>query len=139
MWLLLSFASTLQARTRKLAEKRIPKAELEELERRRRAEEAEDRKGMVRTMRCAALCRHGLVCLCILIEANCKARLLVFTCACCMATFLRVHAAWRNVLSGRHATSIADLLPGKSLCRSIVCPRSRVLSWCAGIFRGRSI
>ena len=40
-----------QARTRKLAEKRIPKAELEELERRRAAEEADDRKGMVQTMR----------------------------------------------------------------------------------------
>lgn len=40
-----------EARTRKLAEKRIPKAELEELERRRAAEEADDRKGMVKTMR----------------------------------------------------------------------------------------
>ncbi|PSC75579.1 pre-mRNA-splicing factor ATP-dependent RNA helicase DHX16 [Micractinium conductrix] len=40
-----------EARTRKLAEKRIPKAELEELERRRAAEEADDRKGMVQTMR----------------------------------------------------------------------------------------
>ena len=46
----------LQARTRKLAEKRIPKAELEELERRRAAEEADDRKGMVKTMRCAVRC-----------------------------------------------------------------------------------
>lgn len=40
-----------QAKTRKLAERRIPKEELEDMERRRRAEEAEDRKGMVATMR----------------------------------------------------------------------------------------
>lgn len=40
-----------EAKTRKLAEARIPKAELEELERRRKAEEADDRKGMVKTMR----------------------------------------------------------------------------------------
>ncbi|EFN51356.1 hypothetical protein CHLNCDRAFT_59259 [Chlorella variabilis] len=40
-----------EARTRKLAEKRIPKEELEEAERRRRAEEAEDRKGTIATLR----------------------------------------------------------------------------------------
>lgn len=45
------FFLRLQAKTRKLAERRIPKEELEDLERRRRAEEAEDRKGMVSTMR----------------------------------------------------------------------------------------
>ncbi|PRW59127.1 pre-mRNA-splicing factor ATP-dependent RNA helicase DHX16 isoform A [Chlorella sorokiniana] len=40
-----------EAKTRKLAERRIPKEELEDMERRRRAEEAEDKKGMVATMR----------------------------------------------------------------------------------------
>jgi hypothetical protein len=48
-------ASVLQARTRRLAEKRIPKEELEEMERRRRAEEAEDRQGMMATLRCRSV------------------------------------------------------------------------------------
>ena len=44
-----------QARTRRLAEKRIPKEELEELERRKAAEEAEDRQGTIKMMRWGAL------------------------------------------------------------------------------------
>ncbi len=45
------YVCLLQAKTRKLAERRIPKEELEDMERRRKAEEAEDRRGMVATMR----------------------------------------------------------------------------------------
>lgn len=43
-----------QAKTRKLAERRVSKEEVEDVERRRRAEEAEDRKELVRTMRWVA-------------------------------------------------------------------------------------
>ena len=42
-----------QAKTRKLAERKVSKAELEEMERRRRAEEAEDRGNVMRDLRCA--------------------------------------------------------------------------------------
>ena len=44
-----------QAKTRKLAEKRVPKGEIEEMERRRAAEEAEDRKGAMQTIRQALM------------------------------------------------------------------------------------
>jgi hypothetical protein len=44
----------LQAKTRKLAERKVSKAELEEMERRRRAEEAEEKDAMVRDLRCEA-------------------------------------------------------------------------------------
>ena len=40
-----------QAKTRKLAERKVSKAELEEMERRRRAEEAEDRGNVMRDLR----------------------------------------------------------------------------------------
>ena len=44
-----------QARTRKLAERKVGRAELEEMERRRAAEEAEDKKATTRMLRWGVL------------------------------------------------------------------------------------
>ena len=48
-----------QAKTRKLVERKVSRAELEEMERRRRAEEAEDRGAVMRDLRCVRACRRA--------------------------------------------------------------------------------